>query len=132
MTNSEIHEMELQLSDRARVHSMFRLDTAYFYFEDGDNNNKNRDFDLARTIFKQKAGNCLNSAQEIKKSNSRLTHVFVDEDTLDRNKLLSTIKTWTTEDIDDIAIVRYQWIWDCHRKKEKICDESYKVRKVLL
>lgn len=124
LTNSEMYEMELELSPKNTGH-MFRLYTAHFYNENGAK--LSHSMELARFIFEARAGNCVDTSNDIRKSSSRLTHIFVDTPNFDQTKLISMVQAIETEDLDDITVIQIGWILECHRLNEEIGYQEYEV-----
>lgn len=78
-------------------------------------------------MFIAGGGMCLKTAQDIRQSSSRLTHIFVTNVNFDRAKFKQTVNSFGTEKIDKIAVVLYQWILDCDDQKKRICDIRYRI-----
>ncbi|XP_055298259.1 DNA ligase 4 [Sitodiplosis mosellana] len=104
---------------------MFSPFVGYFYHDESIA--KNIDITFAECAFIGGGGVCMDTPDDIRESSSRLTHIFVDTDSLDHAKLKGTVKSFGTENIDDIVFLRYQWVSDCDAQKKRICDTSYKV-----
>lgn len=104
---------------------MFRPYVAYFYQEDEAKPDYNVSY--AQCLFITGDGVCLDSPDDVQKSSSRLTHIFVANDDIDRVKLKQTVESFGTENIENIAFINHQWILDCDDQKKRIRDTSYRV-----
>lgn len=121
-TASELYDMEKKLSSTLEPANFFRLCTAYF----NQTNDASNDFELSKFIFKSKSGRCLNSANEINESHSKLTHIFIDKDQFQWKHLIA-LQLVPDIELNDIKIVSYQWILDCYRSNMLLCDTNYHV-----
>lgn len=104
---------------------LFSPYVAHFYQDDSIA--MNFEIPLVECMFIEGGGVCLDTPDNIRESPSRLTHIFLDTDNLDRDKLKQTVQSFGTESIEDIVFLRYQWVSDCAAQKKRICDTSYSV-----
>lgn len=104
---------------------MFSSCVAYFYQEESAKIDSNQPY--AEFLLMDGGGMCLNTPDEIQKSSSRLTHIFLSNDDFDHAKLKQIVESFGTEKIENIVFMRYQWLLDCNDQKKRICDTSYKV-----
>lgn len=125
LTSKELHEIEAELSEDGQVENIFRLHTAFFY--DSNAAEIDNDVEVAKFVFKTKAGNCLQNAEEVKASKTRLTHIFVRDTNIDKQELKRIIKSFESEYWSDIAVLRRQWIMDCYQANRLIDEKGYRV-----
>lgn len=101
---------------------MFGSCVAYFYQENSDWN-----VTYAQCMLMGSGGTCLETAEEIQESTSRLTHIFVANADFDHARFKQTIESFGIKQLKDILIMRCQWILDCDEQKKRICDRSYRI-----
>lgn len=127
LTSKELHEIETELSEDGQVENIFRLHTAFFY-DDSNVTETVNDVEVTKFIFKTKAGNCLQNAEEINASKTRLTHIFVrDTNNFDKQELQRIVKSFESEYWSDITVLRRQWIMDCCQANRLIDEKGYRV-----
>lgn len=105
------------------VLSMFRLLTAYFYQPESD---KDKSIEIAELIFQTNGGISLHDKDEIQMCPARLTHVFVNDNSLDQESLRKKMQ-FLDINIHAVTIMNCQWIHDCHLLNTRICEKSYKI-----
>lgn len=125
MTSKELHQIETELSEDGQVENIFRLHTAFFY--DSNAVEIGNDVEVAKFIFKTKAGNCLQNAEEVEASKTRLTHIFVRDSNFDKKELKQIVKSFESEYYSDIVVLRLQWIMDCYQTNRLIDEKVYRV-----
>lgn len=103
---------------------MFSSFVGYFYHDESIE--KSIDMTMAECALIDGGGECLDTPDDVRESASRLTHIFVDTDNLDRAKLKQIVESLGIKNINDIQFLRYQWIAECDTKKKLICDRRYK------
>lgn len=104
---------------------IFSSCVAYFYQEES----AATDYDVifAQCMLIAQGGTSLEKLEDIQTSSSRLTHIFVADAEFDHDKLKQTMESFGTVKLDNIKIVRYQWILDCDAQKKRICDTNYRI-----
>lgn len=121
---SEFNEIEAMLGKGMDMLSMFRLLTAYFYQSESDKDKAS--IELAKFIFQANGGISLNSKDDIQTCPARITHVFVDSTSFDRDNFKETMQ-FLDIDLHNIRIIDCQWIHECHLLNKKICDKFYTI-----
>lgn len=121
---SELNEIEAMVSKCTGMLSMFRLLTAYFHQPESDKDKAS--IELAELTFQINGGISLRNKDEIQMCPARLTHVFVNDASLDRNGFKERMQLLNI-DVQEITIMNCQWIHECHLLNKKICDKSYKI-----
>lgn len=111
--------------DEPNEMGIFRSCVAYFYPE--ESSSLDCDITFAQFMFIACGGTNLETADDFRNSESRLTHIFVANTDFDRNKLKQTVQSFGTEKLENIIVIRYQWVLDCTEQKKRICDTSYKI-----
>lgn len=101
----------------------FDLCTAFFYEEYSND----PDITFAQFMFIAGGGNYLKTIDDVRSSVSRLTHIFVTDRDFNLANLKQTVESFNKGNIENIQVLRYQWILDCHEKGEIICEKKYKV-----
>lgn len=104
--------------------NIFRRYIGYFYRDDPS---QDIDITFAQFMFIGHSGTCLETLDDVQSSPSRLTHIFVGDSSFDRVKFKETVDSFTNENLNNIVVMRYQWILDCNEEKKRICDKIYRV-----
>lgn len=120
MDPESIKQISTQCQDDTNT---FDSCVAYFYQDESSSYDSN--VILAQCLLIGLGGTSLETAEEIRASESRLTHIFVASPQFDRNQLKQTVESFGTESLKNIKVLQYQWIIDCDKEQKKICDTNY-------
>lgn len=113
-TANEINELEIELSSP----KMFRLLTAFFD-PAGAKDDSYFEYEFAKILFKMNGGKVVNNMNGMEPSaNTRLTHVFVNENKFDRTELMR---------LQETKIFSFRWILKCHEAQESVDERDFLV-----
>lgn len=119
----QLEEAE-QTTDELDEMSIFRSVVGYFFVEASSSD---YDIPFAKCMIMARGGIVLETADDFRSSESPLTHIFVANTDFNRNQLRETVQSFGTKKLDDINVIRYQWVLDCSDQKKRLCDTSYKI-----
>ncbi|XP_031627272.1 DNA ligase 4 [Contarinia nasturtii] len=103
--------------------SIFGSCIAYFYEEESSLVDFVATF--AEGILIAGDGIHLQTIEDVQQSEAPLTHIFVSSAEFDRKKFKETVRSFGTQTLKNVKVMRYQWILDCEEQKKKICDTNY-------